>query len=109
MLNLTSRIAIRLQNLPDWEVDWSDSLSQRSRSSLHATELLPDDDDIVVFTTHAVQYIMEFRVANFTALTDLKQYVPARHSPHPVQKAIVAPMKILFKDEKYKAVSIGCN
>ena len=42
-------------------------------------------------------------MANFA---DLKQHIPARHSPHPVQKATVATMKILFKDEKYKAETI---
>ena len=85
---------------------WSDSRPQRSRSSLHGTELLPDDDDFAVFNKHAVQYIMEFLVDNFDALNDLKKRVPTRHSPHPVQKATVAPMKILFKDEKYKAETI---
>ena len=111
MLNLTSRMAVRKtcktkQNLPDWEVDWNDSRPQRPRSSLHGTELLPDEIDFAVFNKHAVQYIMEFLLANFAALTDLKQHVPARHSPHPVQKATVAPMKILFKDEKYKVETI---
>lgn len=43
---------------------------------------------------------------NFDALNDLKKHVPTRHSPHPVQKATVVPMKILFKDEKYKAETI---
>lgn len=106
MMNLTARIAVKLQNWPDWEVDWNDCRPQRPRSSLNATDFLPDDNDSAEFHKHAIQYVMEFLVANFPTLKDLEQHVPARQSPHPVRKAIVAPMKILFKDEKYKAETI---
>ena len=34
MLNVTARLAVKVQNLPDWEVDWDDITPQCSRSSL---------------------------------------------------------------------------
>ena len=34
MLNLTTRLAVNIRYLPDWEVDWSDTCPQRSRESL---------------------------------------------------------------------------
>ena len=40
---------------------------------------------------------------NFKSLQHLSHLVPARNSPHPVQKSSVVPMKILFCDEKYTA------
>ena len=103
MLNLTSRIAVKMQNLPDWDVDWNDSRPQRPRSSLTCSDILPDDDDATELLKRAV---MEFLVSEFNSLKDLKPYVPPRQSPHPVRRTIVAPMEILFKDEKHKSETI---
>lgn len=49
---------------------------------------------------------MEFLVQEFASLQELKHHVPARKGLHPVQTPKVAPMAILFKDEKYKADTI---
>ena len=106
MLNLTSRIAVKMQNLADWDVDWNDSRPQRPRSSLTCSDFLPDDDDATELLKRAVQYVMEFLVSEFNSLKDLKPHVPPRQSPHPVRRTIVAPMEILFKDEKYKSETI---
>ena len=38
MLNLTARIAVKMQNLPPWDVDWADSRPHRHQSSLRARE-----------------------------------------------------------------------
>lgn len=49
---------------------------------------------------------MELLVQEFASLQHLTCLVPARKSPHPVQTPQVAPMAILFRDEKYKAETI---
>ena len=62
MLNLTSRLAIKLRYLPDWEFDWSDNTPQRSRDSLTLEEFLPDNEDAATFMQRAVDYTMRFLV-----------------------------------------------
>lgn len=106
MLNLTSRIALKIQNWPDWDVNWNDRQPQKPRSVLTCSDFLPDDNDAVELQKHAVQYVMEFLVSEFKSLKALQSHVPVRHSPHPVQKTTVVPMQILFKDEKYKSDTI---
>ena len=49
---------------------------------------------------------MGFLVSAFQSLSDLKEFVPSREVVHPVEKSVVVPMKILFKDEKYKSETI---
>lgn len=106
MLNVTARLAVRINNLPDWNVDWDDTTPQCPRSSLTIDHFLPSVDDAVALNDSAVQYTMEFLVQEFASLQDLKHHVPARKGLHPVQTPKVAPMAILFKDEKYKADTI---
>ena len=50
--------------------------------------------------------MMEFLATEFKSLADLKQFIPSQQSLHPVQKSVVVPMKVLFKDEKYKSETI---
>ena len=45
-------------------------------------------------------------VEEFDSLHPLKPLVPALQTLHPVKRPIVAPMTILFRDEKYKAETI---
>lgn len=106
MLNMTSRLAVRLENTPDWNVDWLDNKPQLPRSKLNHTHFLPSEDDARCVEQYAVQYMMEFLVENFKSLQHLSHLVPARCSPHPIQKSSVIPMKILFRDEKYTAETI---
>lgn len=106
MLNLTARIAVKMSNLPGWEVDWSDSQPQCPRLSLTCSDFLPSAEDAEAFRIHAEHFLMEFLVKHFTSLKDLEEFIPARQSPHPVAKTIAVPMKILFKDEKYKSETI---
>ena len=98
MLNMTSRLTIRLENTPDWNVDWLDNKPQLPRSKLNHTHFLPSEDDARNLEQDAMQYMMEFLVENYL--------VPTRGSPHPIQKSSVVPMKILFRDEKYTAETI---
>ena len=101
MLNVTSRLAVSLQNLPDWNVDWSDSQPQRSRQSLTISDFLPSLEDARHLKERATAFLMRFLAEEFDSLSDLEPFVPSHQSPHPVQKSTVVPMKVLFKDEKY--------
>lgn len=104
MLNPTARLAVRIQNLPLWEVHWADTQPQRSRATLTIDDILPKDATAV--RDHALLYLMQFLTQEFKSLRDLAPLVTKRKSPHPVQKTQVAPMKIVFNDEKYKADTI---
>ena len=99
MLNLTARIAVKMQNLPPWDVDWADSRPQRHRSSLTCGDFLPDETDAAELHKRAVLYMMEVLVTDFKSLNSLKHLVPSRESPHRLQKSVAVPMKVLFRDE----------
>ncbi len=49
---------------------------------------------------------MRFLTETFTCLKHLAVVIPAEEPLHPVAKSQVVPMKILFKDEKYKSATI---
>lgn len=106
MLNLTARLAVQIQNLPDWEIDWNDTTPQRDPSTLTITDILPNEGDGQELKKRAVQYVMQFLVTEFSCLNHLKWFLPDKESPHCVNKSNVVPMKILFKDEKYKAETV---
>lgn len=103
MLNMTARIAVQMQNLPDGDVDWTDSLPQKRRSSLTCSDFKTDATEL---HKRAVLYMMEVLVSEFSSFSNLKHLVPPRQSPQPVQKAVVVPMKVLFRDEKKKSETI---
>ena len=103
MLNMTARIAVQMQNLPDGDVDWTASLPQRRRSSLTCSNFMPDKPDATELHKWAILYMMEVFVSEFSSLSNLKHLIPPRQSPHPVQKAVVVPMKVLFRDETKKS------
>ena len=63
MLNITSRIAIRIRHLPNWEVDWSDTTPQRSRTTLTAVDFLMNEADTAEIHERAVRYMMQFMVS----------------------------------------------
>lgn len=106
MLNLTARLALKIQNLPNWDFEWSDTRPQRSRQSLTISNFLPSEDDAQQLKKRAVLYMMEFLATEFKSLADLKHLIPSQQSLHPVQKSVVVPMKVLYRDEKYKSETI---
>lgn len=106
MLNLTARLALKIANLPNWDIDWSDKTPQRSRSSLSIDDFLPSLSNAEALNQAAVQYTMEFLVEEFDSLHALKPLVPKPQSPHPLKMPTVAPMTILFRNEIYKAETI---
>ena len=106
MMNITSRLAIRLRHLPDWQFDWSDTQPQRSRESLSISDFLPSEEDGAELETRAIHFLMRFLTEELEALAGLRKYAPKQEQFHPPIKTEVAPMKVLFKDEKYVSETI---
>ena len=71
MLKLTSWIALKIQNLPDWDVDWTDDWPWKSQSSLTCADFLPDEADATDVHKRAIVLVMEILVAEFTLLGDI--------------------------------------
>ncbi len=106
MMNVTSRLAIRIRYIPDFEFVWSDKTPQRSRQSITIEDVSPSQSDARVLKQRAIQFIMELLVKTFSNLHDLEEFIPSVEPIHPVQKSEVVPMKLLLKDEKYKTETI---
>lgn len=106
MMNVTARLAVKIQNLPDWEVDWADKSPQQSRQALTCDHFLPSQEDATQLQKRAIQFMKKFLTSHFSSLRALKQFVPSYATPHAVSKAEVVPMKVLFKDEKYKSETV---
>lgn len=75
MVNMTSRLAVKIKNVPPGSVDWSDKTLQ---------DITPNEEDGEVMSKRATAYIMRFLVGTFKALKHLKKLVSKQHSPHPV-------------------------
>ena len=103
MLNITSRIAIRIRHLPTWEFDWSDTTPQCSHASLTAVNFLMSEDAAEIHE-RAVRYMMRYMVSAFSTFSDLKQFITDEIPLHPVVKTEVVPMKV--RDEKYVSETI---
>ena len=94
MLNVTARLSVKVNNLPDWEVDWDDLTPQCSRSSLSCDHFLPSTEDATALEESAIQYTMEVLVQEFDCFKDLKCQVPSRESSHPAKTPTIVPMPI---------------
>ena len=107
MMNVTSRLAVSIRYLPEFDFDWSNNTPQRSRDPITIKDISPSESDAAVFKEHAIQYLMDFLVKTFSSLCDLEEFIQVVTSIHPVKKSDVVPMKLLLKDEKYKSETIG--
>lgn len=76
MLNLTARLAVAINNLPDWEVDWTDTAPQRNPDTLSISDILPSAADGEEIRKRAIHYIMQFLVTQFESLKHLQSLVP---------------------------------
>lgn len=96
MMNATSRLAVRIQHLPDWEVDWEvdweDTKPQKSRRELKLLNVLPSEADGEEFHWRAVHVVMQFLVTQFDSLTDHRKHVSPEEQAFPPTKTDVAPM-----------------
>lgn len=101
---MTARLAVEIKNLPDWEVNWDDATPQCDPESLTISDLLPNEVDGTCLQKRAVHHIMNILAEEFPSLADIQPFLPPSHVPYNgICKSKVVPMKILFKDEKYKS------
>lgn len=105
MMNLTSRIAVRIQHLPQ-DIDWNDSTPQCSVDSLTIDHFMASESAGEDFRARAIQYTARYLVTEFSAFGHLKKYLSEHHLVNPVTKAEYVPMKVLFKDEKYTSETV---
>ena len=87
MMNVTSRLALRIRHLPNFEFDWSDSTPQHPRESLTVDDFFPSEDARIL--KRALQFLMGFLVESFTSLSDLSQFVLAPEHLHPITESEV--------------------
>lgn len=98
MENTTTRLAVRIQTHPPYQVDWSSKTPQKSRCHLQESDILPSDHDAEHLNTYMLSFVMSFIVKKLKSLSDLDQFLPTE-SFH-AQKSEVVPLKLLFRDEK---------
>ena len=105
MMNVTSRVAVQIKYLPQGVINWSDTQPQK-KSELAVHDVVPSESDGLMMFNRAVDYVMRFMASHFKALSKFATQVPQLKSPHVVSQSIVAPMKILHKDEKYTEANV---
>ena len=100
MINATSRLTVNIRYVPN-STNWEDIMTaRRTCQSLTINDFTPNDRNGIVLQQYATHYVMGFLVSAFQSLSDLSLFL------HPVDKSVMVPMKILFKDEKYKSETI---
>ena len=82
MLNLTTRLVVKIKHLPDFEFDWADNTSQIPRAYLSVEDFLPSEADAAALNQRAVQYMISFLVYTFSNLNNLSELVPEQESIH---------------------------
>ena len=82
MLNVTSRLAVKIKHVPE-NIAWQDTSCQKSRSSLSLSDMLPGPEEGKIFCDHGVLTVMELLVSELKSREGIKQLVPRRTSPYP--------------------------
>ena len=72
MMNLTSRIAVQIQHLPQ-DIDWNDSTPQCSVDSLTIDHFMASESAGEDFLARAIQYTARYLVTEFSALGHMKK------------------------------------
>ena len=105
MMNITSRLAVRMHHLPE-NVDWNDTTPQRSLDSLTINDFMLSESEAEAFKQRAILYTAQYLVKEFKSLGSLQKFLPLQSQIHPVVKTEFVPMKVLFKDENYTSETI---
>ena len=58
MMNVTTRLAVRIRFLPDYPFNWSDTSPQKSRQSLTVEDYLPSASESQQLEERATRYMM---------------------------------------------------
>ena len=83
-------------------MDSEDTKPQKSRRELKLHDILPSEADGEEFHRRAVHFVMQLLVTGFDSLADLRKHVSPEEQAFPPTKTDVAPMRILFQDEKIR-------
>ena len=105
MENTTTRLAVLISKLSDFEFSWEDSAPQGYRKKL-TEDLLANKEDGLILYERMVKYVYSFIATEFDDLCDLRPFIDDPNSGPRVQPSVVLPMKILFHDEKYTSENI---
>ena len=100
MLNVTTRLAVSIRNIPPWDFEWNDTTPQKHRRDLTVDDLLPNEEDGQALFEKAVLHTMQVITENFPSIGSLKKFLPSPEITCP-HKSVVVPQKVLFRDEKY--------
>ena len=95
MMNVTTRIAIAVTNLPPFEFNWGDLAPQKPRSCLTVDDLMPSSADGKELFDRACKYVSMFLVEQFDSLKDLQKFLPHNTATGRTNKSVVVPMKML--------------
>ena len=107
-MNVTTRIAVKITNLPpfDFDFDWADTAPQRPASSLVIEDFLPSSSDGKHLHERAVEYVAKFLVRQFSALKGLQKLCVQQTPAGDPQKTTIIPMAVMHRDEKYTEETI---
>ena len=88
-------------------MDWEDNKTQKPRSTLQITDILPNEADGKELHEQAVNFVMRLVVEEFESLRGLARYAPLEKNLHSVATSEVVPMEFLFRDEKYTSENVA--
>ena len=108
MENTTTRLAVKISNLPDGEISWEDSTPQGLRKDLTEEDVLANEEDGQILYERMVKYVCSFVTREFDDLSELRVFTDESDSTRTprMNPSVVVPMKILFHDEKYTGENI---
>ena len=75
MLNVTAWLAVEIETLPDWDVNWNNTAPQRDPATLGISDILPGNDNGIILRKRATEHIIQVLV-HFPSLAALKQLLP---------------------------------
>lgn len=74
MENTTTRLAVKISNLPDGEISWEDSTPQGLRKDLTEEDVLANEEDGQILYERMVKYVCSFVTREFDDLSELRVY-----------------------------------
>ena len=98
MINMTTRIAVKITKLPPFEFSWDDVTPQKPPSSLSIDDLLPSAEDGRQLYHRACEYVRQFMIRCLPALKRFKE--PEASGQSACMRSNIVPMPMLQRDEK---------
>ena len=74
MENTTTRLAVLISKLPDFEFSWEDSAPQGCRKKLTEEDILGNEDGLILYE-RMVKYVCSFIAPEFDDLCDLRPFI----------------------------------